>query len=361
MRLKSGHEGVKDVIKKSKQIRDTAKHLIRTGNHRDLVTMKENMKETMEKIDSYLVPSTRLSLKGTSAEGWCLRKPDIMPGSFSHLMGTLEVGSPNMLELPKKKKKTNTDTQSSPSRESLSTESTQPSSTYSSQENLTQGMESLRVGKKYMLLHTFNSKTYKDKARCHPMNFTLDWMGNIVVADKYNKNIKVFTERGQLVQEITSPYLNAPSGIAMTPEGYIAVSDSQTQDVKVFTSTGELLFYFQRAISPAGITFNHKGELLVADTGHKGVLVYDVRDGTKPRAIWTSVKTPAFGTMTNIMQYTNSPGMVGTESMLYPHYIAVNQRGDIYISDRTSNSLHVLDKDGHPIKRFGEPHAVVRR
>ena len=180
------------------------------------------------------------------------------------------------------------------------------------------------------------------------MAFTVNWMGNIVVADKYNEKVKIFTERGQLVQEITSQYLRSPSGVAMTPEGNIAVSDSQMADVEVFNLQGDLLFYYQRAMQPAGIAFNKQGELLVADTGMKAVLIYDNRNWSHPRRILRDVTLAG----THLHQ---------RDAMWYPHYVAVNSMDDIFISDRTANSLHVLDKHGQCVRGFGERYIGSKR
>ena len=339
-RLKKGYAKRKEALQMSEKLVHIAKHLRLTGNQRDLQNLKDNMTENVDALN--LLLDERIQRKRTCAEAWSYTKPNLQPDSFSYLLGKLNIQT---FDVSQSNKARSGGTSSSESRDSPLR---QPPSNISSVENLMTKLESARLEEKYKLLHSFSSKTYNDKARCHPVSFTLDWMGNIVVADKYNNKIKVFTERGQLVQEITSQYLRSPSGIAMTPEGNIAVSDSQMSDVKVFNSQGDLLFYYQRAMTPAGVAFNKQGELLVTDTGMKAVLIYDNRNWSHPRRILRDV--------TLLGAYPNQ-----RKEMWYPHYVAVNSVDDIYISDRTAHSLHVLDKDGHPIHGFGERYNLAKR
>ena len=342
-RLKKGYAKRREALQMSEKLVHIAKHLRLTGNQRDLQNLKDNMTENVDALN--LLLDDRIQRKRTCAEAWSYTKPNLQPDSFAYLLGKLDLQT---FDVPQSVNRNEAKTTKTFSSELSDSPQRQPHSNISSVENLMTKLESARLEEKYKLLHSFSSKTYNDKARCHPMSFTLDWMGNIVVADKYNNKVKVFTERGQLVQEITSQYLRSPSGVAMTPEGNIAVSDSQMSDVKIFSSKGDLLFYYQRAMTPAGVVFNKQGELLVADTGMKAVLIYDNRNWSHPRRILRDVTLPgAYPSHRN--------------DMWYPHYVAVNSIDDIFISDRTAHSLHVLDKDGHPIHGFGERYTLAKR
>ncbi len=349
LRLNKGHERIKKAQEKSEKLLGISTHLKRTGNPRDLKELKDNMEENVDTLN--LLLDQRTQLKSTTAETWKFTKPSLAPESFQYLMGQLNIQTVDPLVA---------DVRGAVSGAIITAESDAHGSSQASGSDVGASLdnllgrvesarmknESARINDKYMLLHSFSSKTYNDKARCHPMSFTLDWMGNIVVADKYNNKVKIFTERGQLVQEITSEYLKSPSGVAMTPEGNIAVSDTRMHDVKVFDSRGDLLFYYERAMTPGGIAFNHKGDLLVADTGMRAVLVYDTRNWSQPRRILRDVTPPGLS------------GLARRNSMFCPHYVAVNNRDEIYISDRTANCLHVLDKNGFPLKGFGSPYTA---
>ena len=48
-------------------------------------------------------------------------------------------------------------------------------------------------------------------------------------------------------------------------------------------------------------------------------------------------------------------------AMWYPHYVAVNSIDNIFISDRTTNSLHVLDKNGTCVQGFGDRYMGLKR
>ena len=342
-RLKTVNTNRRDTLQMSDKLMHLAKHLRLTGNQRDLKNLKDNMTEHIDKLNILL--DERTGIKITCAEKWNYTKPNLQQDSFIYLLGRLDVQTFDEPQAGEQNIDKNSEAASS---EASDSPRRQPPSNISSVENLMTKLESARLEEKYKLLHSFSSKTFNDKARCHPISFTLDWMGNVIVADKYNNKIKVFTERGQLVQEITSQYLRSPSGVAMTPEGNIAVSDSQMSDVKVFNSQGDLLFYYQRAMTPAGVAFNKHGELFVADTGMKAVLIYDNRNWSHPRRILRDVTLPG--------RHPNN-----RNEMWYPHYVAVNSLDNIFVSDRTANSLHVLDKDGHPIHGFGERYELAKR
>ena len=106
-----------------------------------------------------------------------------------------------------------------------------------SKEHLQPSIENLP---EYKMLYSFQTKTPKDKARCHPWSFILTRERHLVVPDTYNSKLKVFEESGVFVKEITHRLLKSPKALCLTHGGDYAVSDGRDNDIKIFTPDGEL-------------------------------------------------------------------------------------------------------------------------
>ena len=65
--------------------------------------------------------------------------------------------------------------------------------------------------------------------------------------------MQVFTERGQLIREITSPLLQTPACVQLTTRGDYAVCDTESKDIKIFSPMGALLGTSMRFTSVTGI------------------------------------------------------------------------------------------------------------
>lgn len=211
----------------------------------------------------------------------------------------------------------------------------------------------------YKLVHTIQTKTFKDKARCHPYSFAVDFDGNIIVADKFNKKLKIFTQRGQLIREIVHPSLLAPQHATLTLAGDIAVSDSEAADVKFFSTQGTLLGNVPRLTNAGGIAFNLMGDLLVTDTGQKAVHFVDAQVGKIKSTVQyykAEVEVPVHPAV-----YRNSrqSGVRLQEQRFkyfqWPHYITTGNNDEIMVTDRAACDYKVFNASGHYIQTVGKP------
>ena len=193
----------------------------------------------------------------------------------------------------------------------------------------------------YVLLNSIQTKTFKDKTRCHPMSFAVDFDGNVIVADKFNQKIKIFTQRGQLIREITHPLLRAPTYITLTLAGDIAVSDSESYDVKFFSSDGILLGNVPKLPSPGGLTFNLLGDLIVTNTSQKAVHVIDTQVGVIKSSI----------------QYYTGPDNTKYNYFQCPHYVATGHNDEIMVTDRGASNYLVFDYNRSFVGAVGKPGA----
>jgi sugar lactone lactonase YvrE len=108
----------------------------------------------------------------------------------------------------------------------------------------------------------------------------------LYVVDTVACELFVFDTSGRLVRRFGSRgagpgQLNAPTYVAVSPDGSVAISDSLNFRVQEFTSSGTLLRSFGRAgnstgdfARPKGVAYDRGGRLYVADGGFDNVQVF---------------------------------------------------------------------------------------
>ena len=107
----------------------------------------------------------------------------------------------------------------------------------------------------------------------------------IVVADKDNHRIQIFTFEGQFLLKFgekgtKNGQFNYPWDVAVNSEGKILVSDTRNHRIQLFGPDGVFLnkYGFEGALwkhfdSPRGVAFNHEGHLVVTDFNNHRLLV----------------------------------------------------------------------------------------
>jgi len=87
-----------------------------------------------------------------------------------------------------------------------------------------------------VFLRAFGFYGSADDAFSHPHDVAMTTDDRILVTDKGNKLVKLFTLEGKLIGKIGTGNLKEPTGVAVYKHGGVAVTD--TRDVKTFTRTG---------------------------------------------------------------------------------------------------------------------------
>ena len=195
----------------------------------------------------------------------------------------------------------------------------------------------------YVFQYSFQTKTYNDKARCHPQSFATHLM-DVVVPDENNKIVKVFTMGGQLKKTISHPRLQVPGGLCITKLGKIAVIDSGAKDIKFFTTDGTLVGISPTLPGPTSIACNSKNQLVIADMAFKAVYTL-TENGSE--------------TVSTIQYYTAPSPTDPSKSLEYPyfrtpHYVCVTQSDQIVVSDRAAGTVLMFESDGTYIDTFGQ-------
>ncbi len=143
-------------------------------------------------------------------------------------------------------------------------------------------------------------KIGREEKLARPVGLALDAEERLYVVEQEKKGVSVFDRQGKRVGFITHPSLERPSGIAIDRErGRIYVADSghtrsAEHTVKVFNGAGE----------PVGTLGRGKGE---------------------------------------------EPGQ-----FLFPTYVAVDGKGNVYVTDTLNSRVQMFDADGRYVKSFGQ-------
>ncbi|MBE0474221.1 SMP-30/gluconolactonase/LRE family protein [Rhodoferax sp.] len=133
-----------------------------------------------------------------------------------------------------------------------------------------------------------------------PMGVALDGAGNIYVAESFKKGVGVFDPTGKPLNFITDPTMNRPVGLAIDiPRGKLYVVDSGRVDteehrIKIFDLQGKLL-------------------------GKIGNQIGDVEG-----------------------------------SFLFPTFISVDAKGNVYVADTLNSRVQMFDPDGKFVQIFGK-------
>ncbi|XP_006001234.1 E3 ubiquitin-protein ligase TRIM71-like [Latimeria chalumnae] len=177
-----------------------------------------------------------------------------------------------------------------------------------------------------------------------PAGVACDQTDRIVVADKDNHRIQVFTIHGQFLFKFgergaKNGQFNYPWDVAVSSEGKILVSDTRNHRVQLFSPEGTFLnkYGFEGTLwkhfdSPRGVAFSHEGHLVVTDFNNHRLLVI--------HSNFQSVK------------FLGSEG-TSSGQFLRPQGVAVDQGGRIIVADSRNHRIQVFEPDGSFLCKFG--------
>lgn len=180
-----------------------------------------------------------------------------------------------------------------------------------------------------------------------PCGLAVDHYKNILVAQKVNSRIQKFTFGGKFVakfgqRSLLGSVLGESWAIAVSPEGNIYVSDWDKGCIHIFGKKGRYLRSLGNEKDstlagslkfPAGIAFNHEGNLLVADRSN--------------HCVWTL--EPNSGSILGKLGSTgHAPG-----ELYYPYGVAVAKNGSIVITESGNYRISVFSPSGQFQQCFG--------
>ena len=194
--------------------------------------------------------------------------------------------------------------------------------------------------------HMFGSAGSRNGQFDRPAGVAADQQGRIIVADKDNHRIQLFSFDGTFLLKFgekgsKNGQFNYPWDVAVNGEGRILVSDTRNHRMQLFSPDGQFInkYGFEGALwkqfdSPRGVCFNNDGHMVVTDFNNHRLLVIH----------------PDF----------QSARFLGTEGsangqFLRPQGVAVDQEGNIIVADSRNHRIQVFHPNGNFYCKFGTP------
>ncbi|XP_023681954.1 tripartite motif-containing protein 3-like isoform X2 [Paramormyrops kingsleyae] len=182
--------------------------------------------------------------------------------------------------------------------------------------------------------------------------------GRVVVADSNNQCIQVFSNDGQFklrfgVRGRSPGQLQRPTGVTVDTNGDIIVADYDNRWVSIFTSDGKFKNKIGagRLMGPKGVAVDRNGHIITVDNKACCVFIFQANGKlvTKFGARGTSDRQFTEKGVVN----TPTEHKPGKGPAFSPHFVAVNNKSEIVVTDFHNHSVKVFSADGEFLFKFG--------
>ena len=189
----------------------------------------------------------------------------------------------------------------------------------------------------------FNPKTFPFQL-IGPYGIAIDSKGLVYVADQRVGAVFIFnteTRDTQLIRNGYEAHFGWINGLAIDDDDRLFVSDGKMHRVMIFNTKHEVEGQITEGlVDPVGLAIDTANRFLyVVDTQQDQVIVYDADTLKLLRRIGTGGKN----------HYLTTPGDFGA-----PQGVAVDQEGEVYVTDTLNNRVEIFDADGNFISTFGK-------
>lgn len=205
---------------------------------------------------------------------------------------------------------------------------------------------------------------------CRPWGVCADATNRILVADRSNHRIQVFSESGDFLLQFGKEgseegQFRCPSGITVDNECRIIVADKDNHRIQVFTYSGAFLFTFGKCgrnsgefIYPWDVAANDKGQIAVTDSNNRRVQLFNKRgvllrvfDFDKPCISlkgYDSDCQPSLGTPRGLT-FRPDGSLIVTDF----------NKHQIVVLDETLQKMSVISREGHNSGELFRPQGVA--
>ncbi|XP_056322627.1 tripartite motif-containing protein 3b isoform X1 [Danio aesculapii] len=183
--------------------------------------------------------------------------------------------------------------------------------------------------------------------------------GRVIVADSNNQCIQVFTNDGQFkarfgVRGRSPGQLQRPTGVAVDTNGDVIVADYDNRWISIFSPDGKFKNKIGagRLMGPKGVAVDRNGHIIAVDNKACCVFIFQSNGKlvTKFGARGTSDRQFAekSGSKCALEQKFSKSG-----PGFSPHFVAVNNKNEIVVTDFHNHSVKVYSADGEFLFKFG--------
>ncbi|KAG8545334.1 hypothetical protein GDO81_021069 [Engystomops pustulosus] len=165
----------------------------------------------------------------------------------------------------------------------------------------------------------------------------------IVVADSNNQCIQVFSNEGQFklrfgVRGRSPGQLQRPTGVAVDMNGDIIVADYDNRWVSIFSPEGKFKnkVGVGRLMGPKGVAVDRNGHLIVVDNKSCCIFIFQSN-----------------GKLVGRFGGRNPGDKQQTGTLDGPHFLAVNNKNEIIVTDFHNHSVKVYSAEGEFLFKFG--------
>jgi len=177
-----------------------------------------------------------------------------------------------------------------------------------------------------------------------PYGIAIDTKGQVYVADQRVGAVFIFNpdnHNTQLIRNGIDAHFGWINGLAVDDDDRLFVSDGKLHHILIFNPKHELVNQITEGlVDPVGLAIDTTNRFLyVVDTQQDQVIVYDADSLKLLRRIGTGGKD----------HFLTSPG-----DLAAPQGVAVDQDGNVYVTDTLNNRVEIFDADGNFVSLFGK-------
>ena len=177
-----------------------------------------------------------------------------------------------------------------------------------------------------------------------PYGVAVDSKGMVYVADQRVGAIFIFnteTRDCQMIRNGLEAHFGWINGLAIDDDDRLFVSDGKMHRVLIFNAKHQVDSQITEGLKdPVGLAIDTTNRFVyVVDTQQDQVIVYDADTLKLLRRIGTGGKN----------HFLTTPGDFGA-----PQGVAVDQDGNVYVTDTMNNRVEIFDADGNFLSTFGK-------